>query len=160
MQAVLCLLSMITGEAGTDRDASCIAHPACDNISSAAGAAAVSAGLYSAATNSVIAQTDLAGNLVINSVYQIQNDIPAQREALTDIYNALGGDYWNAAYKYSAAAELVSAYEDTLSTTSKLAVSEHHLIRSSTTEGLSTEHPAFLQVSQRWTTPCSRTSSR
>ena len=112
---------MVTGEAGTDRGVTCSAHAACSTTSCAAGVAAVSAGLFSAATNSVVAHTDLAGNLVINSVYQIQNDIPAQREALTEIYNALGGDYWNAAYKYSAAAEMVSAYEDTLSTTSKLA---------------------------------------
>ena len=70
-----------------------------------------------------MASTDLAGDLQINSVYQTENDIPEQYAALQEIYTALGGDYWDPAYKQLTDAEEVAALADASSTTSQYSVS-------------------------------------
>ena len=73
----------------------------------------------STGTPNLVAQTDLAGNLIITSVYQQANDIPSQYAALQQIYDATGGDHWNSAYKQVSAADTIDDYEATLSSTSK-----------------------------------------
>ena len=83
------------------------------------GASAVSIGLPSSSGTGLSAVTDLYGNLNVYSVYQPENDLPDQYAALEKIYEALGGDYWNAAYKEDNVVQL-QTYESTLSTSSKL----------------------------------------
>lgn len=73
-----------------------------------AGASAATIGLQSS-SGDLAAQTDWAGNLNIYSVYQPENDVPNQFAALQTIYAALGGDYWNAAFKQTSDAQQVQA---------------------------------------------------
>ena len=67
-----------------------------------AGASAATIGLKSLSSDDLVAQTDWAGNLNIYSVYQPGNDVPDQYKALQTIYAALGGDYWNSAFKQTS----------------------------------------------------------
>lgn len=83
------------------------------------GASAVYVGLPSSSGTSWSAVTDFYGNLNVSSVYQPGNDLPEQYAALKKIYEALGGDYWNAAYKEDNVEQL-QAYEDTLPSDSEL----------------------------------------
>ncbi|DBA88295.1 TPA: hypothetical protein ACH3X1_016535 [Trebouxia sp. C0004] len=82
------------------------------------GAAAVSIGLYNSATDKIEAFTDFAGNLQLNSVYLPENDLPEQRAALQELYVALGGDYWSAAYKQLTFVEEVEAIANASSASS------------------------------------------
>lgn len=85
-----------------------------------AGAASVSIGLPAPDYRSILAETDLDGNLIVNAVYQPQNDIPSQRAALQEIYTSLGGDYWTSAYKQTAPADAITAFESNLPANSEL----------------------------------------
>ena len=96
------------------------AHAHCCKLFGFAGAAAVSVGLYNSATDQLEAFTDFAGNLQLNSVYQPENDLPEQRAALQELYAALGGDYWGAAYKQLTSIEEVEAFANASSASSKL----------------------------------------
>lgn len=84
-----------------------------------AGAAAVSISLNNSVTGKVEAFTDFAGNLQLNSVYQPENDLTEQRAALEELYAALGGDYWAAAYKQLTEIEEVEAIANASSTSSE-----------------------------------------
>ncbi|KAL0023908.1 hypothetical protein WJX79_009620 [Trebouxia sp. C0005] len=84
----------------------------------ASGAAAVSISLNNSVTGKVEAFTDFAGNLQLNSVYQPENDLTEQRAALEELYAALGGDYWAAAYKQLTEIEEVEAIANASSTSS------------------------------------------
>ena len=71
--------------------------------------AAATIGLNYTSRPGLLAETDWLGNLNIYSVYQPENDLPDQLEALQTIFAALGGDYWNAAYKQKSYAEQMQA---------------------------------------------------
>ncbi len=91
----------------------------CCNLIGFAGAAAASVGLINSVTGNVEAFSDFEGNLQLNSVYQPENDLPEQRVALQELYAALGGDYWGAAYKQLTAIEEVEAFANASSASSK-----------------------------------------
>ncbi|KAL3142345.1 hypothetical protein ABBQ38_002682 [Trebouxia sp. C0009 RCD-2024] len=61
----------------------------------------------------LVAETDWLGNLNIYSVYQPENDLPDQYQALQTLYTALGGDYWAASYKQKDYAEAMQALVQT-----------------------------------------------
>ena len=84
-----------------------------------AGASAATIGLKSVSGDDLVAQTDWAGNLNIYSVYQPENDVPDQYKALQTIYAALGGDYWDPAFKKTSYAQQLQALEDSVPADSK-----------------------------------------
>ena len=69
------------------------------------------------------AQTDWDGDLHIYSVYQPANDFPDQYTALKTIYAALGGEYWNAAFKQTSYAKEIEAMVNAAADDSKLCAS-------------------------------------
>lgn len=73
------------------------------------GASAATIGLNFTSRPGLLAETDWLGNLNIYSVYQPEDDLPDQYQALQSLYDALGGDYWSAAYKQKSYAETVQA---------------------------------------------------
>ncbi len=89
------------------------------NLLGFAGAAAASVGLINSVTGNIEAFSDFEGNLQLNSVYRPENDLPEQRVALQELYAALGGDYWGAAYKQLTAIEEVEAFANVSSASSE-----------------------------------------
>lgn len=95
-------------------------------------------GLNYSSRPGLLAETDWLGNLNIYSVYQPENDLPDQYQALQTLYAALGGDFWDASFKQKSYAEamqaLVQAPDNSVD--SKLCVGActrchyHHLLES------------------------------
>lgn len=72
-------------------------------------------GWFSSAVNDTLATLKtLSGNLTVNSVYQLENDIPEQRLALEHIYKETGGPHWSSFYQSTVYLDLLATLEATV----------------------------------------------
>lgn len=74
-------------------------------------------------TNETVAEADLEGHLYLYSLYQPENDIPAQRAILDELYAATSGGTWNpAVYQQTQPLEEVLAFQAAYASVSGMSV--------------------------------------
>ena len=74
--------------------------------------AEVTFGLVSSRTGGTLATLTVSGHLSLKRSYQPENDIPEQRQALENLYNATAGRNWLAAYSTTYNLDWVRAFRD------------------------------------------------